>query len=89
MKVCSSMPRRKLHKELFGPPGWISCSLSYRTDRTGILKRINLLEAILIDLAENRTDLLDPEPWLEYIMKRLDEEDEVHTWIWQLNVIWL
>ncbi|MHC4871264.1 MAG: helix-turn-helix domain-containing protein [Planctomycetota bacterium] len=50
-------------------------SLHNRTDRTGILKRINLLESILIDLAENRTEFSNPQPWLEYVIKYLENED--------------
>lgn len=47
-----------------------------RSDRWGSLRAANLLESILVDLAESRTQSSAREPWLEEVLEQLDSQQD-------------
>lgn len=69
-------PKRKNWPEIFDRLLY----LDKRTDSIGTMKRINILESILIDLAENRQDKTRHEPWFEYAATRINDTEGYITY---------
>jgi AraC-like DNA-binding protein len=71
-----SVPQRMPHGKEYGPVFDQLLDQARRSDRWGALRAINLLEQILLELAEARDQSISHEPWLKYVLEQLAQLEQ-------------